>query len=326
MNRASGFRGATTSTGVPGNWTVGGNLSVTGSSSLDSGGITTDGAGNLTVNGALLVNSSTSLDGGLITTDGSGNMAFTAGATISSTGTLTLSVPTGFGLSIPGSGGITTTQITCSAINAAVFQFGATAAIKLQATLQNTNATLSTANAYYRATGSASPTWTAPTTTPTNFTMFLENMGTGTVTLTGWGASCPTSIPSGGAILVACQAPGTWLPKASWRMPFFPVPTSGALSTTTFSSGVGKQISTTQKVETMTPITFNPTALATATCLVELSPDGITYSTIGTEVAPAIAALAGEVRIFRYDLAAGWYLRLTPVNATIGTTTYVPAA
>jgi fibronectin-binding autotransporter adhesin len=53
--------------------TVGGSLSVNGASSLDGGGITTDGGGDLTV-GGLTVNNVTTLDSGDISTNGAGTL------------------------------------------------------------------------------------------------------------------------------------------------------------------------------------------------------------------------------------------------------------
>src|SRR5205085_12241930 len=54
--------------------------------------------------------------------------------------------------------------------------------------------------------------------------------------------------------------------------------TSGALSTPTFSSGVGKQLLTTRDVFLIVPCTLNPTAGAAGTVAVALSPDNVTYS------------------------------------------------
>jgi hypothetical protein len=98
--------------------------------------------------------------------------------------------------------------------------------------------------------------------------------------------------------------------------------TSGALSTATLVSGAGAQVSTSRDVESVTPVTFNPTAGATATCVVALSPDNVTYSALGTETEPVGVTFDGTIHLVRVRVPAGWYLRLTVTNATIGTTTY----
>lgn len=100
------------------------------------------------------------------------------------------------------------------------------------------------------------------------------------------------------------------------------IQTSGALPTTTFTSGTGKQISTVRDVNLYVSITYNSTAVATATCKVEVSPDNITYSTLSTETVPALLGLAGAIRSLTVPLYRGFYIRLTVTNATIGTGTY----
>lgn len=98
--------------------------------------------------------------------------------------------------------------------------------------------------------------------------------------------------------------------------------TSGSLPTQQLSSGVGAQFLTTRDVETYTPVTLNPTAGATATCVVALSPDNVTYSTLGTATAPVGVTFDGTIQIVTVCVPAGWYLKLTTTNATLGVTTY----
>jgi hypothetical protein len=99
--------------------------------------------------------------------------------------------------------------------------------------------------------------------------------------------------------------------------------TSGALSTQQLVSTTGAQISTTRDVETVTPVTFNPGAATTATCLVQLSPDNVTYSTLGTETEPVGVAFDGTIHLIKVRVPAGWYLKLTVnAQATLGVTTY----
>lgn len=97
---------------------------------------------------------------------------------------------------------------------------------------------------------------------------------------------------------------------------------SGSLATTTFVSGTGKQISTTRDVDLYVPVTYNASA-ADATLTVALSPDNSTYSTLGVETVKfATNPENGGIRILRVRVPAGWYVKLTAVNATIGTGTY----
>jgi len=96
--------------------------------------------------------------------------------------------------------------------------------------------------------------------------------------------------------------------------------TAGALSTASLSSTTGAQLSTARDVDSVTALTLTPTGAAAATVLVELSPDNSTYSTLLTITDP----ISGPVVIIplTVHVPAGWYLRLTTTNSTIGTTTY----
>src|SRR5436190_1361556 len=96
---------------------------------------------------------------------------------------------------------------------------------------------------------------------------------------------------------------------------------SGALPTLVLVSGVA-QAPSGNSVLTNTPVTLNPTADAAATCTVELSPDGTTFTTIGVATAPLGVALDGTVHIIAVQVPAGWRLRMTVVNAVLGTTTF----
>jgi hypothetical protein len=86
----------------------------------------------------------------------------------------------------------------------------------------------------------------------------------------------------------------------------------GALPTTTFASGTGKQILTNRDVTLAVPVT---TTTATGTLLVQLSPDNVTYSTL----TPAVNAVTDLVTFL---VPAGWYVKLTATNATMATATY----
>lgn len=309
--------------GVTGNWSVGGNLTVHGSSSLDNGAITTNGfgvilasgfntpAGNQLDNGAgVAVFGSISSDANQITTDGAGNMTvagtMTTGAlvatSVTSAGNWTLQ--TGSTLSVGGNVLIANSRI------------------------QNTSATLLASDLVVRHTTNTNITWTMVASANQGAVLVLMNEGTGVVTLGGTAAPAPTVIGPRSSVLLYSPAGGAganWRSIGSYNAQFNNSITSGALSTTALSSGVAATINAQRNVDTFTPITYNPTAIATATCQIELSPDGVTFSTLATEVAPAIAALAGEVRMIRVPVPAGWRLRLTVSNATIGTTTYLPS-
>jgi hypothetical protein len=88
-------------------------------------------------------------------------------------------------------------------------------------------------------------------------------------------------------------------------------------------TATGAQIVTTRDAETVTPVTFNPGAATTATCLVQLSADNVTYSTLWTETEPAGVALDGTVHGIKVRVPAGWYLKLTVnAQAALGLTTY----
>lgn len=96
--------------------------------------------------------------------------------------------------------------------------------------------------------------------------------------------------------------------------------TSGSIAGTTITSGTGLQLSTVYDVNLAVPVTFNSTIGATSTCLIEISPDNVTYPTLGTETIPVGVAFAGTVRVITIpNVRKGYYVRLTVTNATIGT-------
>lgn len=98
--------------------------------------------------------------------------------------------------------------------------------------------------------------------------------------------------------------------------------TSGALSTITPSTTVGQAVSATRDVFLMQICTFNPTAGAAATCVCALSPDNMTYSTLITVTVPVGVALDGTIPPIGFVVPAGWYVKFTTTNATLGTGTY----
>lgn len=92
--------------------------------------------------------------------------------------------------------------------------------------------------------------------------------------------------------------------------------TSGALSTFNFASGTARQINTTRDNFVVAAITYNPTALAAATLLVELSPDNVTFTTLLTISIPA-TDVAGKTLPLTLYVPAAWWVRLTGTNASI---------
>ena len=69
-------------------------------------------------------------------------------------------------------------------------------------------------------------------------------------------------------------------------------------------------------------MTYTPTAGAAATCTVALSPDNTTYSTIEVKTVPIGTALDSFIMATQVQVPAGWYVKLTVVQATIGTCTW----
>ena len=70
------------------------------------------------------------------------------------------------------------------------------------------------------------------------------------------------------------------------------------------------------------PVTYTPTAGAAATCALALSPDNLTYSTLVTVTVPLGTALDSFVDQVAVAVPAGWWVRLTVANATLGTGTW----
>ena len=91
--------------------------------------------------------------------------------------------------------------------------------------------------------------------------------------------------------------------------------TSGALSTQQLVSTTGATLSTTRDVESHTTCA---TTSAAGTITVQLSPDNSTYSTL-VIVTPAVSLVTVDVVV---RVPAGWFLKLTTSNATLGLTTF----
>jgi hypothetical protein len=97
---------------------------------------------------------------------------------------------------------------------------------------------------------------------------------------------------------------------------------AGALPTAAFVSGAGLQVDPNYDRRVTIPVTYDASA-ADATCKVEISPDGVTYSTLVTVTIPhATLPAAGLILPLHVTLPAGWYAKLTAVHATLGTATY----
>jgi hypothetical protein len=65
------------------------------------------------------------------------------------------------------------------------------------------------------------------------------------------------------------------------------------------------------------PFTYNPTASADATVLVEISPDNVTYTALGTYKRP-MGSTAGVVELNNFEVPHGWWIRFTATNVTLG--------
>lgn len=101
-----------------------------------------------------------------------------------------------------------------------------------------------------------------------------------------------------------------------------PIQTSGALSTQQLVSTTGAQVSTTRTVDLFTPWTADATNNA-ATVAIALSPDGTTYTTLGTLSLAAAVNNTGAVTLaFTLKVPAGWYVKLTTSHAALGVSTY----
>jgi phage-related protein len=98
--------------------------------------------------------------------------------------------------------------------------------------------------------------------------------------------------------------------------------TAGALPVVTPVSGAAFRPTDTRDVHLVVPVTYNPSAVATATCTVEVSPDNSTFTTVTTKTYPMLATLAGLVETVELGIPMGWWVKLTVVNATLGTGTY----
>ena len=67
-------------------------------------------------------------------------------------------------------------------------------------------------------------------------------------------------------------------------------------------------------------VVLNPTAANTATALVELSPDNVTYTQVGKQEMPAGSGITtgSFLHTFTVYVPAGWYIKCTMTNGSIG--------
>ena len=97
---------------------------------------------------------------------------------------------------------------------------------------------------------------------------------------------------------------------------------SGALPTTTVSSGTGKANPGTTQVTVYGVWTADATNNV-ATCTIALSPDNTTYSTVQVLSLAAAVNTTGAIALgITLVLPQGWYMKFTSVHGTVGTLTY----
>lgn len=97
---------------------------------------------------------------------------------------------------------------------------------------------------------------------------------------------------------------------------------SGSLPTVSLSSGTGAQISTSRNTNVGLLYTLDGTS-AIATVKLELSPDGTTYTSLGTiSFAAAVNATGAIAELLTFSVPAGWFVKVTVVHAAITSTTY----
>lgn len=114
----------------------------------------------------------------------------------------------------------------------------------------------------------------------------------------------------------------TFLNSASQPQPAANAQTSGALSTTTVSSGTGKQNPAATQVTMYAVFTTDGTANV-STCTIALSPDNTTYSNVQVLSVSAAVNTVGAVALpIVLVLPQGWYMKFTAVHGTVGTLTY----
>lgn len=97
---------------------------------------------------------------------------------------------------------------------------------------------------------------------------------------------------------------------------------AGALPTVSPVSGTAFQCSTLRDVFLTVPVTYNPGVATTATCIAALSPDNVTFSTLVVRTVPVGTVFDGQIDPIDVHVPAGWYVKLTVTNATLGTGTY----
>lgn len=97
---------------------------------------------------------------------------------------------------------------------------------------------------------------------------------------------------------------------------------TGALPTITFVSGTGRVVDAGASSPVYVPVTYDAST-TDATVKIELSPDGgATYSTLATKTWKHFTgAVAGNVDMLALWVPLGWMVKLTAVNAVLGTAT-----
>lgn len=126
----------------------------------------------------------------------------------------------------------------------------------------------------------------------------------------------------GGVATAAAAAAATNLPRLSQLTSALTI-TSGSLPNTgAWSSGTAKQNPVARQIVVVVEVVTDGTANA-ATCAIAVSPDDMTYTTVGTPGASAAVNTVGAVTLLAsVILPAGWFVKLTLSHAAVAASVY----
>lgn len=137
------------------------------------------------------------------------------------------------------------------------------------------------------------------------------------------GASYPVDLADAASGVVRDSGTLIFTDATQQPVPTAPPITSGALPVTgSWVSGTAKQNPVSRPITLAVEVVTDGTANA-ATCAIAISPDNVTYSTLGTPGASAAVNTSGAVTLLScVPLPQGWWVKLTFSHATVAASKY----
>jgi hypothetical protein len=137
------------------------------------------------------------------------------------------------------------------------------------------------------------------------------------------GSSYPIDVQDAGGQRIEMSGTVVFTDSTKQPVPSAPPIVSGALPNTgAWVSGTAKQNPVARQINVTVEVVTDGTANA-ATCVIAISPDNTTYTTLATPGASAAVNTVGAVTTAtQVELPQGWYIKLTLAHCTVAASVY----